>query len=147
MYLESLNNLIGLGAIDFVDPPNGSVIADFEGAENITTIMCNVTDARFSPPIQLTTRWSIQDFRGVLDLQTITDDFDTNLFLIHGDSDTIGSLRNQLTILRLTSELDGATVYCGSGAFPREAIFLLRIYRKFFCQTTCQYIFLCSLCS
>ena len=80
--------------MDFVDPPSGSVIADFEGAENVTTIMCNVTDRRFTPPIQLTTRWSIQDFRDVDGLQTITDDFDTNLFFVHGDSDHIGSFGN-----------------------------------------------------
>lgn len=65
------------------------MIADFEGAENVTTIMCNVTNGRV-PPTQLESRWSIQDFRGVAGLQTIIDDFDTNLFLVNGDPDPIG---------------------------------------------------------
>ena len=128
-----INNLIGLGAVIGVDPPSGSVIADFEGAENVTTIMCNATDGRV-PPIQLETRWSIDNFRGVAGLQTITNDFDTNLFVVSGDPDPVGpsgSFRNQLTILRLTSELDGVTIYCGIGAFPQQANFPLRVYRKF----------------
>ena len=38
---------------------------------------------------------------------------------------------DSLYILRLTSELDGVTVFCGSGALPKEAIFPFRIYREF----------------
>ena len=126
----SFIDLIGLGAVESVDPPSGSVIADFEGAENVTTIMCNIT---ISLSIQVTTQWSIQEFRGV-GLQIITNDFDTNLFLVHGDSDHIWadySFRNQLTILRLTSELDRVTVFCGSGVHSKQANFHLRTYRKF----------------
>ena len=125
--------MLGLGAVEGVDPPSGSVIADFEGAENVTTIMCNVTDGRV-PPNQFESRWSVQDFRGVAGLQTLTDDFDTNLFLVSGDPDPIGpsgSFRNRLTILRLTTELDGTIIFCGIGAFPQQANFPLRIYRKF----------------
>ena len=120
-----------------VDPPSGQVIADFEGAENVTTIMCNVTNGALSP-IQLETRWSIANFRGEASLQTITD---INLFLVSGDPNPIspsGSFRNRLTILRLTSELDGATVFCGIGALPQQANFPLRIYRMFSCRTPCQ---------
>ena len=116
-----------------VDPPSGSVIANFEGAENVTTIMCNVTDDRPIPPVQLETRWSIENFR-VAGLQTITDNFNTSLFLVSGDPDPVspsGSFRNRLTILRLTSDLDGVTVFCGIGALPQQASFPLRIYRKF----------------
>lgn len=113
-----------------VDPPSGQVIADFQGAENFTTIMCNVTDGRV-PPTQLDTRWGIENFRGVAGLQTIVDNFDTDLFLVSGDPMSGGgSFRNRLTILRLTPELDGVTVFCGLGAFPRQANFPLRIYRK-----------------
>ena len=113
--------MIGLGAVEGVDPPSGSVIANFEGTENVTTINCNVTDGR-TPSVQLPTRWSIQDFRGVAGLQTITDNFDTELFLVNGDPDLRGgTFRNQLTILRLSSELDGVTVYCGIGAFPQQS--------------------------
>ena len=59
---------------------------------------------------------------GVAGLQTITDNFDTELFLVNGDPDLRGgTFRNQLTILRLGSELDGVTVYCGIGAFPQQS--------------------------
>ena len=113
-----------------VDPPSGQVIADFQGAGNLTTIMCNATDGGV-PPTQLDTRWGIENFRGVAGLQTIVDNFDTNLFLVSGDPMSGGgSFRNRLTILRLTPELDGVTVFCGLGAFPRQANFPLRIYRK-----------------
>ena len=126
-------NTVGLGAVEGVDPPSGQVIADFEGAENVITIMCNVTNGG-NPLIQLETRWSIANFRGKADLQIITDTFNTSLFLVSGDPDPMGpsgSFRNRLTILRLTSDLDGVILFCGVGALARQANFPLRIYRKF----------------
>ena len=136
-------NIVALGAVEGVDPPSGEVIADFEDTVNFTTIMCSVTDGGV-PPTQLETRWSIQDFRGEPRLQTITNTFDTNLFFVSGDPMSGGgSFLNRLTILRLTSELDGVTVFCGIGAFPQQANFPLRIYRKFsyrydkLCQMSC----------
>ena len=133
-------NIVGLGAVTGVDPPSGEVIADFEGAENVTTIMCNGTDGRV-PPIQLETRWSIENFRNTPGLQAITNDLDTNLFVVSGDPDPVGpsgSFRNRLTILRLTSELDGTTIYCGIGATPQQANFPLRIYSMFSYLSLCQ---------
>ena len=113
--------------MQFVDPPSGSVIANFEGTENVATLMCNVTFMG----IQAQTRWGIEDFRGVPGLQNILENFDSSLFLVSGDIDPADGfmLRNQLTILRLTSELDGTTLYCGTGASPQQANFFLRLYR------------------
>ena len=119
--------MIGLGAVQFVDPPSSSVIANFEGTENVTTLMCNVT---FNG-IQAQTRWGIEDFRGVPGLQNIVDNFDVNLFLVSGDIDPADGFmfRNQLTILRLAPELDRTTLYCGTGAMPQQADFHIRCYR------------------
>ena len=36
-----------------------------------------------------------------------------------------------LTILNLTFELDGATVFCGTGAQPQQANIRLRVFSKF----------------
>ena len=119
---------IGYGAVQFVDPPSGQVIADFEGAENFTTITCNVTAASGG---QATTRWGIENFRGVSTLQNILVSFDPTLFLISGDIFRGFNIANRLTILRLASELDGAILYCGTGALPQQANFPIRIYRKF----------------
>ena len=49
----------GHGAVDFADPPPGTVIVDFEGTlENAITITCNITHAG----IQVGTSWSIENF-------------------------------------------------------------------------------------
>lgn len=118
---------IGHGAVQFVDPPSGEVIANFEGAQNFTTIMCNVTAASGGPA---TTRWGIENFRGVPGLQNILGNFEPTLFLISGDLINEFNIANRLTILRLSSELDGTTLYCGTGALPQQANFPIRIYRK-----------------
>ena len=114
--------------MQFADPPSGQVIADFEGAENFTTIMCNITAASGG---QATTRWGIENFRGVSTLQNILRSFEPTLFLISGDLIGQFNIDNRLTILRLAPELDGAILYCGTGALPQQANFPIRIYRKF----------------
>ena len=120
----------GLGAVDFVDPPSGSVIGNFEGTVNATTLTCNVSS---SGGTRLPTDWNIVNFRGSTEFQQITDTFDTDLFSISGGplpSNPGISTFNQLKILNVTSELDGVLVYCGTGAQPQQANFTLRLYRK-----------------
>ena len=122
---------LGVLRVDFVDPPNGSVIASFEGTANVTTILCNIS---FSG-IQATTRWSIENFRDTRGLQNIASNLlDTGLFMISGDpipdDPQNFTFQNQLTILTLASELDGLTLYCGVGAMSRLVNFSFRIYRK-----------------
>lgn len=132
----NLSATTGLGIdsmISFIDPPSGSVIANFEGVENITTISCNVTAVFAQSVIQATTQWNIENFRGVSGLQQIYDGFDRELFLISGDqpdpNDT-HTFENRLSVLRLTSELEDITLYCGTGIMPKLANFTFRIYRK-----------------
>ena len=114
-----------------VDPPSGTVIADFEGTLNITTLTCNVTT---SGGTLIPTSWFVNNFRGVSRLQTILEGFAPELFSISGEplsNFPMTSSRNQLTILNLTLKLDGVIVYCGSGAEPQAANFILRVYRKY----------------
>ena len=58
-----------------------------------------------------------------------------DLFLISGDerndSTGLSTFRNRLTILNFTSDLEDATLFCGTGADPEFASFPLRLYRKF----------------
>ena len=57
------------------------------------------------------------------------------MFLITGDerNDSTGlpTFRNRLTILNFTSDLEDATLFCGTAADPEFASFPLRLYRKF----------------
>ena len=115
--------------MQFVDPPSGSVIANFEGTENVTTLRCNVTTDQ---GLQATTRWGIENFRGVSALQNILDNnFEPTLFLISGDLYNGFNTANRLIILRLNPELDRTILYCGTGPMPQQANFPIRIYRMF----------------
>ena len=111
--------------------PTRSLIADFEGTLNATIFSCDVFSQAGS--LQITTRWSIENFRGVDSLRFVTDSLAPELFLITGDTrpdDPTLSFQNYLTVLNLTSELDGVVIYCGSGRDPVQVNFTLRIYRK-----------------
>ena len=117
-----------MGAVTFTDPASGSVIANFEGTENATTITCNVTNSKGN---QISTQWALTNFRGSTGLQTVNNAA-PELFEITGDPipDTMFTFSNRLTILNLVRDLDRVTVFCGSGAMPQQANFLLRIYRE-----------------
>lgn len=111
--------------MDNVSPTNGSIISDFEGAQNATTLMCDV----FTNGLQITTQWNIENFRGNTQLQEISPDMD--LFLLTGDelpSDLSLTFHNHLVIQNLTAELDGVIIHCGTGQDPQQASFRLRIY-------------------
>lgn len=121
--------LLGLGAA-LVSPDSGTAIANFEGTLNAATLTCNIT----YQGIQISTTWSVGSFRGVAGPQVILQNFATELFSIDGDPDPNNpglTFLNQLTILNLTSELDGVTVFCGIGNNLQQALFHLRVYRKF----------------
>ena len=115
--------------MDFVDPPSGSVIANFEGTVNATTLSCNITNEGS----QVSTQWSIENFRDAPS-RFISDNLAPELFSFSGDPiPTVPNFtyRNRLTVLNWTSELDRVTVFCGTGADPEQANFVFRIYRKF----------------
>ena len=80
---------------------------------------------------QISTTWSIENFRGTLELQDITGAPEP--FIVSGDP-VPGfpelTYLNELTISNWTADLDGAIIYCGTGQDQREAIFPLRVYRK-----------------
>ena len=114
-------------------PESGSTVVGDEG-ERIT-IFCRVLNE--TDETQVVTEWFIQRRDGSSP-QTIVSDPDSNYNITGG-----GPLPNpviagqtyqtNLTILRLTSDLDRATLSCGRGGTPPtiDASFILRIYRKY----------------
>ena len=121
----------GLGAAQ-TDPPSGSVIADFEGTANVTTLVCNVTGTTNERGI---TVWSVENFRGGSGVAGLLLTIATAPELFGFGGDPIPSAPNftylnRLTIRQLTSELDEVVLYCGTGSSSQQANFLLRIYRK-----------------
>ena len=119
-----------LGLATFVDPPNGSVIANFEGTENPATISCNITTDQ-GVQMQVTTQWHVEYYRGNTTLLSISS-LPPGLFEITGDPvdipDVTSTFENRVRVLNLVSDLDGAIIFCGIGAVPRQAHFVLRIY-------------------
>ena len=123
----------GLGSADFTDPPSDSIIANFEGTPNATTITCNVSRSDISA--QITTQWNVGNFRGGPDsLQAVS--IAPALFFVGGDPipNTNFLYDNELTILNWAAELDGVIVYCGTGQDPQQASFSLRIYSESRCH-------------
>ena len=115
--------IVGFGAANFVGPPSGSVIANFEGAINATTLTCDVTNEG----IQIQTFWSVGNFQGVSGRQALGIMLQ-NLFVIGG-----GSLLNELTVSSWTFEVDRVIIFCGTGSEPTQANVTLRIYSTLLC--------------
>ena len=115
-----------MGAVTFADPASGSVIANFEGTKNATTITCNVTNSLGD---QITTQWTLTNFRGSTGLQTINNAA-PELFETTGDPipGTMFTYDNRLTVVNLVRDLDRVTIFCGTGAMPQQGDFVLRIY-------------------
>ena len=108
------------------------MIADFEGTENVTTLICNITNPATN--VQEITIWSIGNFRGVAEVRTLLLNTAPDLFEFGGDpipATPSFNFNNRLTILQLSSELDKAIVYCGIGGAAQQANFILKIYRKY----------------
>ena len=109
--------------MDFVDPPSGSVTANFEGSLNATTLTCNITNEG----VQIPTFWSVANFQGVAGRQPLGTLRDQNLLLILRRE----SFFHQVIVTNWTSEVDGVIVLCGTGTEPTQANLTLRLYRKF----------------
>ena len=124
-----MHHTTGLGLVTFSDPPSGSVVANFKGTLNATTLTCNVSNNNSSGH-QVTSVWTMKDFRNSSGHENITQ-VAPDLFYVDSDPNTQpgAKFRNRLMILNFTSELDGETVYCGTEANPEEANFTLRVYR------------------
>ena len=123
----TLYHTTGLGLVTFSDPPSGSVVANFKGTLNATTLTCNVSNNN-STGHQVTSVWTMKDFRNSSGREVITQ-VAPDLFHVDSDPDST-KFDNRLTILNFTSELDGETIYCGTDANKEEANFTLRVYRS-----------------
>ena len=110
------------------DPPSGSVLPGVQGTINFTTLSCAIV----SGDMNRTVVWSIQ-LLSDNEITQINDSKEVG-FVIHG------SLQNKLTVHNLTSNLDGAVLYCGTEQEPQLANFTLRIYRKHQLMCGCMYI-------
>ena len=124
--------MVFISCSDFVtssnfDPPSGSVLPDIEGTINFTTLSCVIVSGNMNRTVV----WSIQSLS---DKEITQINNSKEGFLIHG------SLQNKLTVQNLTSNLDGAVLYCGTEQEPQLANFTIRIYRKHQCVTICSYI-------
>ena len=112
-------------------PESGSTVVGGEG-ERIT-IFCKVLNE--TNGTQVVTEWFIQEI-GAVSPQTIVHDPDSNYNITGGPllNPVIAgqTYQTNLTILRLSSDLDRANVSCGQGGTPPtiDASFILRIYRK-----------------
>jgi len=111
------------------DPESGSTLAGDEGEENIT-IICTLLREAGGP--QQVTEWFIQR-PGQTSLQLITESF-ANFETVGEPLPNIANrnFRTNFTILKLTSDLDRAVIYCGLGGLSvtLAANFTLRNYRK-----------------
>ena len=106
---------------DFISPaPSGSVVANFEGAINATTLICNVTREE----TQIDTFWSFANFRGVAGIQPLILISSQNPFLADG------FFLNELIVTNWMTEVDRVIVFCGTGGDPTQTNVTLRIYRK-----------------
>lgn len=115
--------------VSFSQPPSGTLIANFEGAINATTLFCNVSGG--DGMTQIGTTWSIQNYRGSSGVMDITSSPDP--FIVSGPPNPSApqiSLLNELTVSNWIADLDGATIFCGTGQDQDEASFFLRVYRK-----------------
>ena len=117
----------GHEAASFIDLPTGDVVANFEGAVNDPTLMCNVTDMGR----QIGTIWSVANFEGVSLTRSVSVAGD--LFSIDGDPRpglAPLTFENRITITNWTSAFDGVMLFCGTGEFLQQASVILRIYSK-----------------
>ena len=111
-------------------PANGILIAGFEGATNLSTLLCSV----FSHNQQTATVWSVKSFTS-----------DELLPVSPNVAKTAGPYNSMLTIQALTPGLDNTVVYCGTEERLKLAHFRLRIYSKFHIIMTC-YRSVCDVC-
>ena len=97
------------------------MIANFEGAINATTLICNVTRGEN----QIDTFWRIANFCGVAGRRSLLTLMSSqNIFVAEG------LFLNELMVTNWTSEVDRVIVFCGTGGDPTQTNVTLRIYRK-----------------
>jgi hypothetical protein len=111
-------------------PSSGMFLADNLGTENFTTLNCSIL--AYNEPVYI--RWSMENFRSISSNLTVDNDTAPESFYIEESMINITSTnfftQSHLTILNLTSDLDGVVVFCGTHEDPKVANFSLRVYCK-----------------
>ena len=130
------NTRAGFSMIADTTPQANTTIAGFEGEGDIV-LECSVYDDVNRTERQIT-QWSLEDTNAmpvvVRSIQSLAT-FDVT-FNLTGDerNDTVfPSFDNVLTLLNFTADLDGQTLFCGTGGAlgdPLVAGFPLRLYRE-----------------
>ena len=115
----------GAGDVTSSVPENSTVIAHFEGEEGNCELSCEVKNNG----TQTDTVWSIENYMGKSERQTMTD-LDDEMFTISGNQRPLSELnyRNHLNISNCSSkELNGTVVYCGSHENPHQSRFEFKV--------------------
>ena len=97
---------------------NNTVFGHFIGDKSSCNLTCTILS---EDNVQTDTVWSIERYRGIEDIQRISND---ELFEIATSSNSDITNRNHLNILDCSvRDLNGTTVYCGSHVNPKQASF------------------------
>ena len=107
-------------------PSSGTLLADSLGAENFTILNCSILAS--STPV--TVLWRVENFRNSSTDLVVKSDTAPELFYIEEKVTKSKHFFTQshLTILNLTSDLDGVVVFCGTNEDPKLANFSIRVY-------------------
>ena len=133
MFLTSPGYCISANIGVNLSPPDGTVVAEFEGPSNVV-FNCdqfrNETGENFT---QRTTQWSFR-FASNPSVLFLFDD------VLHPEFEVSGTIRdspgpfptflNMLTIVNFTDRLDRTRLICGQGTELEVNEWTLRIYRK-----------------
>ena len=124
-------NFLGVCFVKEITPESGSTVAGGEGES--VTFYCRVLNE--ANGTQVVTEWFLQEI-GAGGPQTIVrtqSNFNITGKPLPNPVIAGQTYQTNLTILRLTSDLDRATLSCGRGGTPPtiDASFILRIYRKY----------------
>ena len=115
----------GAGDVTSSVPENSTVIAHFEGEEGNCELSCEVKNNG----TQTDTVWSIENYMGKSELQTVTD-LDDEMFTVSGDQHPLSesNYRDHLNISNCScKELNGSIVYCGSHENRQQSHFEFKV--------------------
>ena len=134
MFLTSPGYCISVNIGVNLSPPDGTVVAEFEGPSNVV-FNCdqfrNETGENFT---QRTTQWSFRFASDPSVLLLFADalhpEFEINGTLSITNNTQFPTFHNMLTIVNFTERLDGTRLICGQGFQLEVNEWTLRIYRK-----------------
>ena len=112
--------------------PNNSVTTENIGAQN-AVFVCKLRMVGVGGVVQVTTTWTLQNFRSRGDTVLVTKTNFAGIFSIGGSRTPPGSLgptyRDRITVVNFSEDLDNTVLMCGTG---KQALgfFNLRVYSK-----------------